>query len=63
MARKRTPAWGSPAMQKAIRRHDRQFARKHGGPKPPRGGLCLFILAAMVGAPVVAAVAAVRGWA
>lgn len=58
---KKTPAWGSPQMHKAIRKHDRQFARKHGGSKPPKGGLCLFILAALASAPFMA-VAAARGW-
>jgi hypothetical protein len=45
-------------MQRAIRKHDRQFARKHGGPKP-KGGCPLFALTLLV--PVVAFVAAVKG--
>jgi hypothetical protein len=55
---RRQPQWGSPAMQRAIRKHDRQFARKHGGPKP-KGGCPLFALSLLV--PVVALVAAAKG--
>jgi hypothetical protein len=46
-------------MQRAIRKHDRQFARKHGGPKPK--GLCGLLVLAAVAAPV-GAVAAAKGW-
>lgn len=59
----KNPKWGSPQMKRAIARHDRQFARKHGGGKPPKGGACLLVLVALAGLPAVAAVASARGWA
>lgn len=58
MSRK-TPAWGSPAFKRSVRKHDRQFARKHGGSKP-KGKCGLFALLAL--AMPLSAVAAPRGW-
>ncbi|GAB3429952.1 hypothetical protein [Actinophytocola sediminis] len=66
MAKKKAPAWDSRAMQRAISKHDKKYAKAHGLPRPPkppkRSRSCLPVVLVQPAVPTVAALAAAKGW-